>query len=164
MTELHREFNRIHSEQTQQNQPVRSEKLALQQHLQNKLQQQHLTQQLQQVQQQQNNELTIQQINTKANLAAILQTQSDSMKILDATTLTAVKNKKNKNKNGQNPTSVHVPTAFVLNLAKPTKLNGSILSAIVAQAQNQQHLTCPGEKKSAHKHDEAAKLLKVKKV
>lgn len=174
-----------HFQQFKQNQPVRSEnKLVLQQHLQNKMQQQNLTRQLQRFQhlqqqvqlqqkaaqqdekQQQNHHLTYQQINTKASLAAFLQTQPNNSKktaIFDSATLTAINNKR-RSSQSNSTTAVQVPTAIVLNLAKPTKINGSILGALVAQAQSQQIIACPEETKiSPTQYDEDAKLLKVSK-
>jgi acetyl-CoA carboxylase alpha subunit len=160
------------------NQPVRAEKLVLQQHLQNKIQQQQLMrhlhqlqhlQQQQQQQQQQNQQqahqqaqhLAFQQLNAKANLAAFLQAQPNNTTILDSATLTAINNKKNHNKNN-GTTTVQMPTAIVLNLAKPTKLNGSILGALVAQAQSQQLVTNVEDgKPPPPQYEEAAKLLKV---
>ncbi|KAI4496269.1 hypothetical protein M0804_000079 [Polistes exclamans] len=76
--------------------------------------------------------------------------------------LTAINNKKNQAKNS---TTVQIPTAIVLNLAKPAKLNGSLLGALVAQAQaQQQQQTSNTEdgKPPPPQYDEAAKLLKVK--
>ncbi|XP_025263856.1 MKL/myocardin-like protein 2 isoform X4 [Camponotus floridanus] len=185
--ELQRELYKSQQQlqQIRQTQPatVRAEKLVLQQHIQNKMQQQQLQlhlqqlqhlqqQQHQQQQQQQQNQqqshqqtqqqATIQQLNAKASLAAFLQAQpNNATAILDSATLTAINNKKNQSKNS---TTVQIPTAIVLNLAKPTKLNGSLLGALVAQAQAQQHQTTTSDdsKPPPPQYDEAAKLLKVK--
>ncbi|KAK0083655.1 hypothetical protein PV326_006627, partial [Microctonus aethiopoides] len=176
---------------------VRAEKLVLQHHIQNKMQQQqlaihlqqlqHLQQQQQQHQQQQQQQqnqqqqqhAAFQQLNAKASLAAFLQSQpNNTAAILDSATLTAINNKKNQVKN--NNATMQLP-AIVLNLAKPTKINGSLLGALVAQAQaqqqqqqqqqqqNQQQQTATttmieeDRKSTALPHyDEAAKLLKVK--
>ncbi|KYM79975.1 MKL/myocardin-like protein 1 [Atta colombica] len=186
--ELQRELYKSQQQlqQIRQTQPttVRAEKLALQQHIQNKMQQQQLAlhlQQLQHLQQQQQlqhqqqqqqsqqqtqpQQATIHQINAKASLAAFLQAQpNNTTAILDSATLTAINNKKNQSKNS---TTVQIPTAIVLNLAKPTKLNGSLLGALVAQAQvqqqqQQQTTTTEDIKPPPPQYDEAAKLLKVK--
>lgn len=181
--ELQRELYRSQQQlqQIRQTQPatVRAEKLVLQQHLQNKMQQQQLQlhlqqlQHLQQQQQQQQNQqqsqqqtqqqATIQQLNAKASLAAFLQAQpNNATAILDSATLTAINNKKNQSKNS---TTVQIPTAIVLNLAKPTKLNSSLLGALMAQAQAQQQqqtTTSDDIKPPPPQYDEAAKLLKVK--
>ncbi|EGI66919.1 MKL/myocardin-like protein 2 [Acromyrmex echinatior] len=186
--ELQRELYKSQQQlqQIRQTQPttVRAEKLALQQHIQNKMQQQQLAlhlQQLQHLQQQQQlqhqqqqqqsqqqtqpQQATIHQINAKASLAAFLQAQpNNATAILDSATLTAINNKKNQSKNS---TTVQIPTAIVLNLAKPTKLNGSLLGALVAQAQvqqqqQQQTTTTEDIKPPPPQYDEAAKLLKVK--
>ncbi|XP_018358017.1 PREDICTED: MKL/myocardin-like protein 1 isoform X2 [Trachymyrmex cornetzi] len=191
--ELQRELYKSQQQlqQIRQTQPttVRAEKLALQQHIQNKMQQQQLAlhlQQLQHLQQQQQlqhqqqqqqqsqqqtqpQQATIHQINAKASLAAFLQAQpNNATAILDSATLTAINNKKNQSKNS---TTVQIPTAIVLNLAKPTKLNGSFLGALVAQAQvqqqqqqqqQQQTTTTEDIKPPPPQYDEAAKLLKVK--
>ncbi|XP_071650330.1 uncharacterized protein [Temnothorax longispinosus] len=192
--ELQRELYKSQQQlqQIRQTQPatVRAEKLALQQHIHNKMQQQQLAlhlqqlqhlqqqqqqQQHQQQQQQQNQQqtqqqATIQQLNAKASLAAFLQAQpNNATAILDSATLTAINNKKNQSKNS---TTVQIPTAIVLNLAKPTKLNGSLLGALVAQAQVQQQqqqqqqqtaiTTTEDIKPPPPQYDEAAKLLKVK--
>lgn len=182
--ELQRELYRSQQQlqQIRQTQPatVRAEKLVLQQHLQNKMQQQQLQlhlqqlqhlQQQQQQQQQQNQQqsqqqtqqqATIQQLNAKASLAAFLQAQpNNATAILDSATLTAINNKKNQSKNS---TTVQIPTAIVLNLAKPTKLNSSLLGALMAQAQAQQQqqtTTSDDIKPPPPQYDEAAKLLKV---
>lgn len=181
--ELQRELYKSQQQlqQIRQTQPatVRAEKLVLQQHIQNKMQQQQLAlhlqqlQHLQQQQQQQQNQqqsqqqtqhATFQQLNAKANLAAFLQAQpNNATAILDSATLTAINNKKNRSKNN---TTVQIPTAIVLNLAKPTKLNGSLLGALVAQAQaqqqqQQQQTTTTEDSKPPPQYDEAAKLLKV---
>jgi len=187
--ELQRELYKSQQQlqQIRQTQPttVRAEKLALQQHIQNKMQQQQLAlhlQQLQHLQQQQQlqhqqqqqqqsqqqtqpQQATIHQINAKASLAAFLQAQpNNATAILDSATLTAINNKKNQSKNS---TTVQIPTAIVLNLAKPTKLNGSFLGALVAQAQvqqqqQQQTTTTEDIKPPPPQYDEAAKLLKVR--
>ncbi|KAL6256242.1 hypothetical protein P5V15_012358 [Pogonomyrmex californicus] len=187
--ELQRELYKSQQQlqQIRQTQPatVRAEKLALQQHIHNKMQQQqlalhlqqlqHLQQQQQQQQQQHNQQqaqqqqAAIQQLNAKASLAAFLQAQpNNATAILDSATLTAINNKKNQSKNS---TTVQIPTAIVLNLAKPTKLNGSLLGALVAQAQVQQQqqqqqqttiTTTEDSKPPPPQYDEAAKLLKVK--
>lgn len=183
--ELQRELYKSQQQlqQIRQTQPatVRAEKLALQQHIHNKMQQQQLAlhlqqlqhlQQQQQQQQQQNQQqtqqqATIQQLNAKASLAAFLQAQpNNATAILDSATLTAINNKKNQSKNS---TTVQIPTAIVLNLAKPTKLNGSLLGALVAQAQVQQQqqqqqtiTTTEDSKPPPPQYDEAAKLLKVR--
>lgn len=183
--ELQRELYKSQQQlqQIRQTQPatVRAEKLVLQQHIQNKMQQQqlqlhlqqlqHLQQQQHQQQQQQNQQqsqqqtqqqATLQQLNAKASLAAFLQAQpNNATAILDSATLTAINNKKNQSKNS---TTVQIPTAIVLNLAKPTKLNGSLLGALVAQAQAQQQqttTTSDDSKLPPPQYDEAAKLLKV---
>ncbi|KYN36028.1 MKL/myocardin-like protein 1 [Trachymyrmex septentrionalis] len=188
--ELQRELYKSQQQlqQIRQTQPttVRAEKLALQQHIQNKMQQQQLAlhlQQLQHLQQQQQlqhqqqqqqsqqqtqpQQATIHQINAKASLAAFLQAQpNNATAILDSATLTAINNKKNQSKNS---TTVQIPTAIVLNLAKPTKLNGSLLGALVAQAQVQQQqqqqttTTTEDIKPPPPQYDEAAKLLKSNK-
>ncbi|XP_012223417.2 myocardin-related transcription factor A isoform X2 [Linepithema humile] len=201
--ELQRELYKSQQQlqQIRQTQPptMRAEKLVLQQHIQNKMQQQQLAihlqqlqhlqqqqqqhqQQQQQHQQQQQNQqqsqqqiqqqqhATIQQLNAKASLAAFLQAQpNNTTAILDSATLTAINNKKNQTKNS---TTMQIPTAIVLNLAKPTKLNGSLLGALVAQAQQQQQqqqqqqtttsTTAEDVKPPLPQYDEAAKLLKVK--
>lgn len=192
--ELQRELYKSQQQlqQIRQTQPatVRAEKLVLQQHIQNKMQQQQLAlhlqqlQHLQQQQQQQQNQqqaaqqqqqhAAIQQLNAKASLAAFLQAQpNNATAILDSATLTAINNKKNQSKNNA---TVQIPTAIVLNLAKPAKLNGSLLGALVAQAQAQQQqqtgttaaaatTTTTEDSKSPPpppQYDEAAKLLKVK--
>lgn len=176
-------------QQIRQTQPttVRAEKLVLQQHIQNKMQQQQLAfhlqhlQNLQQQQQQQQQKqqhqqqqqtqqqaqqqtqqqhATFQQLNAKASLAAYLQAQpNNSTAVLDSASLTAINNKKNQVKNN---TTVQLPAAIVLNLAKATKLNGSLLGALVAQAQTQQpSSTTEDIKPPPPQYDEAAKLLKV---
>lgn len=185
--ELQRELYKSQQQlqQIRQTQPttVRAEKLVLQQHIQNKMQQQQLALHLQQLQhlqqqqqqqqalqqqQQQTNSTTqqqqhaaFQQHNAKANLAAFLQAQpNNNTNVLDSTTLTAINNKKNQVKNN---TTVQLPAAIVLNLAKATKLNGSLLGALVAQAQTQQSTSTPEENKPPPpQYDEATKLLKVK--
>ncbi|XP_015184854.1 PREDICTED: MKL/myocardin-like protein 1 isoform X1 [Polistes dominula] len=192
--ELQRELYKSQQQlqQIRQTQPatVRAEKLVLQQHIQSKMQQQQLAlhlqqlqhlqqqqqqqQQLQQQQQQQQSHqqsqqqmqqqhATFQHLNAKASLAAFLQTQpNNATTILDSTTLTANNNRRNQAKNS---TTVQIPTAIVLNLAKPAKLNGSFLGALVAQAQaQQQQQTSNTEdgKPPPPQYDEAAKLLKVK--
>ncbi|EFN73146.1 MKL/myocardin-like protein 1 [Camponotus floridanus] len=104
---------------------------------------------------------------SQQQLQQIRQTQpataqpNNATAILDSATLTAINNKKNQSKNS---TTVQIPTAIVLNLAKPTKLNGSLLGALVAQAQAQQHQTTTSDdsKPPPPQYDEAAKLLKVK--
>ncbi|XP_058799962.1 myocardin-related transcription factor A isoform X3 [Phymastichus coffea] len=175
---LQRELSRV---QSQPQNPVRGvEKLMLQQHIHNKIQQQELTRQLQQLQQlhqqaqqqqlqsQQAQQIALQQLSTKANLAAFLQAQPNNATIIDSATLTAINNKKNQSKNGNaTTTTVQVPAAIVLNLAKPnlTKLNGSIIGALVAQAHSQQQLVTASVndvKPPPPQYDEAAKLLKVK--
>ncbi|XP_043248601.1 myocardin-related transcription factor B-like isoform X1 [Colletes gigas] len=197
--ELQRELYKSQQQlqQIRQTQPttVHAEKLVLQQHIQNKMQQQqlalhlqqlqHLQQQQQQHQQQQQQQsqqqsqqqtqqqhAAFQQLNAKASLAAFLQAQpNNATAILDSSTLTAINNKKNQAKNSA---TVQIPTAIVLNLAKPAKLNGSLLGALVAQAQAQQQQhqhqqhhqqqTAASEegKPPPPQYDEAAKLLKVK--
>ncbi|XP_057330476.1 myocardin-related transcription factor A-like isoform X2 [Microplitis mediator] len=200
---------------------VRAEKLVLQHHLQNKMQQQQLALHLQQLQhlqqqqqqhqqqqkqnqrlqnqqqQQQQQHAAFQQLNAKASLAAFLQSQPNSTTILDSATLTTINNKKNQVKNNNNNsnniinnninnnssnnnnnsnnnsnTTVQLPAAIVLNLSKPTKINGSLLGALVAQAQQQQQqqqqrpvsttITSIEDKSSPPQYDDAAKLLKVK--
>ncbi|XP_033211970.1 myocardin-related transcription factor A-like isoform X2 [Belonocnema kinseyi] len=193
--ELQRELYKSQQQlqQIRQTQPttVRAEKLVLQQHIQNKMQQQqlafhlqhlqnlqqqqqqqqqkqqqHQQQQQQQTQQQaqqqtQQQHATFQQLNAKASLAAYLQAQpNNSNAVLDSASLTAINNKKNQIKNN---TTVQLPTAIVLNLAKATKLNGSLLGALVAQAQTQQPSSTTDDiKPPPPQYDEAAKLLKVK--
>ncbi|XP_012284117.1 MKL/myocardin-like protein 2 isoform X2 [Orussus abietinus] len=199
--ELQRELYKSQQQlqQIRQTQPatVRAEKLVLQQHIQNKMQQQQLAlhmQQLQHLQQQQQNHqqsqqqqqsqqvaqqnhqqqqqqnhqqsqqqtqqqhVTFQQLNAKASLAAFLQAQpNNTTAILDTATLTVINNKKNQSKSN---TTVQLPTAILLNLAKATKLNGSLLGALVAQAQVQP--TGEDGKPPPPQYDEATKLLKVK--
>ena len=185
--ELQRELYKSQQQlqQIRQTQPstVHAEKLVLQQHIQNKMQQQQLAlhlqqlqhlQQQQQQQQQQNQQqsqqqtqqqhATFQQLNAKASLAAFLQAQpNNTAAILDSSTLTAINNKKNQTKNSA---TVQIPAAIVFNLPKPTKLNGSLLSALMAQAQAQQQqqqtVTAEDGKPPPPQYDEAAKLLKVK--
>ena len=182
--ELQRELYKSQQQlqKIRQTQPttVRAEKLVLQQHIQNKMQQQQLAlhlQQLQHLQQQQQQQqesqtsqqnqqqtqqqhAAFQQLNAKASLAAFLQAQpNNSTAVLDSTALTAINNKKNQMKNN---TTVQLPAAIVLNLAKATKLNGSLLGALVAQAQTQQSTSAAGDiKPPPPQYDEAAKLLKV---
>lgn len=178
--ELQRELykSKQQLQQIRQTQPaVRAEKLVLQQHIQNKMQQQQLAlhlQQLQQLQaqqqqsqqssnaqQQQQQHTNLQQINAKANLAAFLQTHPNNAATttLDSATLTAINNKKNQNKSNS---TVQLPAAIVLNLARTTKLNGSILGALVAQAQQTHQQPAEDVKPSPPpQYDEAAKLLKV---
>ncbi|XP_076759901.1 uncharacterized protein LOC143428725 isoform X4 [Xylocopa sonorina] len=192
--ELQRELFKSQQQlqQIRQTQPstVHAEKLVLQQHIQNKMQQQqlahhmqqlqHLQQQQQQHQQQQQQQqqqqsqqqtqqqhATFQQLNAKASLAAFLQAQpNNTTAILDSSALTAINNKKNQTKNSA---TVQIPAAIVFNLPKPTKLNNSLLSALVAQAQAQQQqqqqqqtATTEDGKPPPPQYDEATKLLKVK--
>ncbi|XP_063975605.1 myocardin-related transcription factor A isoform X1 [Diachasmimorpha longicaudata] len=198
--ELQREIYRFKQQlrqnpQMRQSQPARAEKLYLQHHIHNKMQQQQLAIQMQQLQQlqqqqlqqqqnqqqqqtQQSQHAAFQQLNAKASLAAFLQSQPNNTAILDSATLTAINNKKN---NVKNNTTVQLPAAIVLNLAKPTKINGSLLGALVAaQAQQQVQQQTPtttigstttttttttaakSEEKPPPEYDEAAKLRKVK--
>ena len=134
-----------------------------QQQQQQKQQQQQTQQQTQQQAQQQTQQqhATFQQLNAKASLAAYLQAQpNNTTAVLDSATLTAINNKKNQVKNN---TTVQLPAAIVLNLAKATKLNGSLLGALVAQAQTQQPTSTTEDiKPPPPQYDEATKLLKVK--
>ena len=132
-------------------------------------QQQQQQNQQQSQQQTQQQHATFQQLNAKASLAAFLQAQpNNTTAILDSSTLTAINNKKNQTKNSA---TVQIPAAIVFNLPKPTKLNGSLLSALVAQAQAQQQqqqqqqqttITAEDRKPPPPQYDEAAKLLKVR--
>lgn len=183
--ELYKTQQQLLQQQLQQirpTQPTTVEKLMLQQHIQKKRTQQNVALQLQQLQHlqqqtqpqqqqtQQQQHVAFQQLNAKASLAAFLHSQpNNTTAILDSATLTTINNKKNQVKN--NNATVQLPAAIVLNLAKPTKINGSLLGALVAQAQAQQQqqqqqtatstTTEEDRKPALPQYDEAAKLLKV---
>ncbi|XP_014215088.1 probable E3 ubiquitin-protein ligase bre1 [Copidosoma floridanum] len=180
--ELQREIIKMRShqqlQQFQQNQSPHTEnKLMLQQHLQNKMQQQNLTRQLQryqflqqqvQLQQQQEKQSTFQQLKENASLATIIHTNTNNgtaTAILDSTTFTSINNQKNQMKRS-GATTLQMPAAIVLNLAKPAKINGSILSALVAQVQNQQQQQIIFSRErmqtSSSECTDATKALKVK--
>ena len=154
--ELERELVKIRSQQQLQlfqNHPVSAEKLVLQQHLHNKMQHKQLERHLQQLQQLQ------QQQQQQNQHIAFQQAQPNNATIIDSATLTAINNRRNQNKGVNGTTTVQVPAAIVL----AAKLNGSILGALVAQAQSQQQMVANTEdgKPPPPQYDEAAKMLKV---
>ncbi|KAL7299251.1 hypothetical protein TKK_0007841 [Trichogramma kaykai] len=163
--ELKQELSKARTQQHQSQQPIKTEKLVLQQHLQNKMQQQNFARHLQQLQQlQYHHNSALQELNSKT----CQQNQTSNTDVVQSASITAINNKKNQSKNilatnnldVSNDANIQVPSAIVLNLSKPTKFNGSILEALVAQAQNE--ASSNNDNSTLFEYDESANLLKVK--